>query len=83
MTSNEVEKPRVIHVDFKAEKRRKAPTSVPKSNPESAQLIDASIHPIRAWEQFNFRDRMLDISGWGIRILVFVTLVGLGYLVLG
>ena len=83
MTSNEVGKARVIHVDFKAEKRRKTTASLPNTSPqEPTPLFDTSVHSIRAWDQFNFRDRVMDISGWWIRLTVFITLVGLGYLAL-
>ena len=85
MTTSEVrQKAQVIHVDFKAEKRRKTPASPQKSTPDASEPIQsiflpASIHPIRAWNGASLHDRMMAISGWWIRLTVFVTLVVLGF----
>lgn len=89
-TSSEVrQKAQVIHVDFKAEKRRKTPASPQKNSalesadPIQSIFLPASIHPIRAWNGASFHDRMMAISGWWIRLTVFVTLVVLGYFAFG
>ena len=79
MTSvNEVSKSQVIHVDFKAEKRRKTPASPQTISPEPSNF-PAQIRPIRAWDHFSLRNKMLDISGWWIRLSIFIGLVALGY----
>ncbi len=83
MTSvNEVSKSQVIHVDFKAEKRRKTPASPQQISHEPAYM-PAQVRPIRAWDNFSLRNKMLDISGWWIRLSVFLGLVALGYSIWG
>ncbi len=84
--------PRVIHVDFRGEKRKKPTTSAPQQAQASLSTSsDRFIRngnanpaiPIRAIDALYLRNKMLDISGWWLRLTIFVTMVAIGYLVSG
>ncbi len=84
--------PRVIHVDFKSDKRRKpTSTSAQQAQASLATSSDPFIRnsrigapiPIRAIDALYIKDKMLDISGWWLRLTLFVTMVAIGYLIAG
>ncbi len=95
MMSNETSTqapPRVIHVDFKSDKRRKAATtSAQQAQASLATSSDPFIRnarigapiPIRAIDALYIRDKMFDISGWWLRLTLFLTMVAIGYFIAG
>ncbi len=84
--------PRVIHVDFRADKRKKPTTSAAQaakaslstsSDPFIRNSNPGPAIPIRAIDALYLRNKMFDISGWWLRLTLFVTMVAIGYLIAG
>jgi len=85
--------PRVIHVDFRSEKRKKpaAPSAMQQAQASLSTSSDPFIRnlnpgpaiPIRAIDALYLRNKMLDFSGWWLRLTLFVTMVAIGYLITG